>query len=798
MDAAQKVEFKAKLLHIYTEALKGTDPKSYLDLAKDLRRLIDNMVAGKRALLGLTFQVGESTQYDNARIPLAKFARELLAASISTSDALEVAMEFFSDPTLISNPLLEALKQSFGNSMHVGTTHTTDAVGAAAGAVVSRSEGSHSGARPDAPITIQWLNKMLTKLVTSAETESFSINQNGSEVTVTIKGPLPLHYAARSFLMSMAPDAKPLPVLVNPETTDSVFAIDAKKIEKAKADQQAVDFTRMWLDGQGFKVATGSKHCADELWVNVRPVEARDDRSCREECGVSLAVADKIATFTETRCIFPTTVQVEAGGRARDQLEFYYKEAKLTGADKQPKQFILDELGQKTNRSNISLGQAQSIWPYFQRLDMLATRFKVRCATLNDEAAVKTAQEGIRGNSLKAQEELLKGFKYKRSETSSSSSYLALEAAARPSSSVSSVASSLAGMFASRGASSSDTRGLSEIEYERAFESMVNQLLILGPEAYRLILKADCELATGVRSVERVLNSQSGGGARPLALTDGGDFRGAVAREVALVRRTPPATALVGYNPEFARRFAQAPGRPSIAEYYFVMGQEIAPDLFTSPVGDKEPRLSELKRLGSSDLRGRLEPELRDFYDKHSPYYFIKQLAGTLNSLLENPATSEEAIAEILLKFGVKEADLDQYKVRGMPLFNRYQIKFDALALALTACLTNGVVLNLRHMAENNHPWVFNPQSRNTATSASSMRTAIEWQLDRVFNVGWSAGTARELSFNSYTTSGQGTGGALHTAGAFGGSQLSSGSSYSGSQMQQSGSGASSSSYKSS
>ncbi len=800
MNTAEIETFKKHLGNIYSSALTGTATKSYDDLAKDLKAMIDNIAHGRRALLGLTFQIGEGTHYDNARIPLAKFARGL--AQGSASDALNVAKDFFSSPDLSDHELLTALRKSFGCSMSADSAHKTLVDADASGAVVRLREGACSEPGPvhDAPDTIKWLNKMLTKLVTSAENERFTIHEIGSNVTVTVKGPLPLHYAARSFLMNMAPSEKPLPVIVNPETTESVFVIDGQKIKKAKTQQQAIDFTKMWLESQGFIVSTGSKSCEMELWVNVRPFETRDDIACRGQCGISLAVAEKIATFTDTRCIFPTTVQVEARGSLRDQLEFYYREAQLIGADGQPKQFILNELGQKTDYSNISLGQAQHLWPYFQRLEMLAKRINVRCASLNNEAAVREAQEQIRSITLDAQEKMLSVYRYRNASSASLVSYLTYESVSRPSTAVSIASSSIVGMFASRGASSIASGRWNEVEYERAFETMVNKLLIPGPEAYKLILNAGSELATGVRSVENVLKTQSGGGARALALTDGSDFRSAVAREVDVVRRTPTSstTALVGYNPEFARRHSQLAGRPSIAEYFVHLAQKDASDLFTSPLSDAATarRCAELERLGRTDLYNRLD-ELRDFYAKHSPYYFIKQMAGTLVLLLENPATSEEAIAEILLRFGVKEADLAKYHVRDTQLFNRYQIKFDALALALTACLSNGVVLNLSHVAEWRHPWVFNPQQGDIAKTPDTFRVAMEWHLNKVFLVGWGVGSSSSSSYSTYTSSGSRADSALHTAGSFAGSHLSSASSYSGSQMYQSGSGSSTSCHKS-
>lgn len=603
---------------------------------------------------------------------------------------------------------------------------------------IATEHGAFTRTFNDHSSPVDWLQNVL-KLITRGD-GTVQIKQEGKIAFIQINANvLPIHYAAHAFLASLSSETPG--VLDNPEIKESIFKVDLAKARKARYDHQQLQSCGAWLEKQGFKVNTGYKECGNELFVNVKSVENRNDTAVRFQCGISLKVAEKLLTYNDYPAVFPATIQVEAEGKQRSQLEFYFKDAQLKGANGEEKTFILDEFGVKTKKCNISQQQALQLLPYIQRLDMLSRRQNLPLTALSDEDEVGKTQRNIRYQSLKLLKETnlrshvnTLAWRPNNESAMPAQSYLEVESLNTPT-----------------GLSRAGSRYFSETEFEQKFEKYVNETYILGPEAFKLLFKTPLSaLSSGVNNLQVALRANEN-----LSKTE---------KEACLTKlEKAPETALISYHQDFKPNTSSS--RHDLPEYFLALAQIIAPQLMKSDCIDNV-RVQELKKVAVKDLANRLD-EIRSFFEKHTSYYFVKQLAGVITNLMDTPQLPEEAIPTILAEFGVGESSLKFYKMKGMELFNRYHIKFDALLLAYDVCINRGILLDFKNEKNNRNQWVFNPHDDCFAHDIlTGVRRALEFQVYAVYKPeGWGV-TNGTQNYNTQSHSSQENGKTTYTAGS--------------------------------
>lgn len=596
---------------------------------------------------------------------------------------------------------------------------------------------------------IQFLRSMLDKMISLVSTDEEASAQchprrgQDQQVQVLLEGPLPLHYSAHSFLAPLAPEGTQPPILSDiRETTITTFTVDITKLKHAMEQQRSLNFCKKWLEQQGYTVRTGQKDCR-ELFIRETAVRGGNDRETQETRGITLEAARHLETLSGI-VVFLDTIQVTADNSTmRSQLELYYTETKLIGADGKPKQFILNAAGKKTSQSNISLRQAATLWLHFQRLAMLGQRCGVGIAALNNESIVVGLQQSIRARQLTALKTMSTSSRSQAFSHESERGYLAIEAKlAAPTALTSRTSGASATLFtAAAGAGLAGGPGLSELEFEKQLEEFINSTFVIGPAA--LLKSTASTFSAGVKAIQ-------------------GDERASSS----LIKATQSSTTA-----------ASTGGRRPIEDYFLLLAQEIdASSSRTASVYERllperaAPVLSaddvlELKTSAYGRLVSNLE-EIRIFFKEHSPYYFVKVLAQRLNLLMESRDLSEESIAHILTLFGVSPGELERYKLKDLGVFNRFHIQFDALSLALLAAQEHKILFNLRQMRIQMHPWIHDPQHHSYASNPDNFFTALEWKICLRFKLGWGV-TQRSVdrsltSHRDESTSGRST----HTAGS--------------------------------
>ena len=462
----------------------------------------------------------------------------------------------------------------------------------------------------------------------------------------------------------------------------------------------------------------------------------RNEDDARSELGISLAVADKlVGTYAQSTVSFLSNIQITAkGDEQRAQLKAYYTDAGIGGDDKKAKQFILDKFGRETYKSNISLNQAKKLWSYFQRLDMISRRMGVICSEMKDEALVTHIQQKIRAHSLSAVEQMLESFNFLLKVKAPS--YLAIEAAAQ-----SDVVSAPQRLYPTKPRAQLDP--LDENAYEKKLEHVINSKTILGPEAFRLLLDIENEFSSGLNTLESAVH--------------GAAIEGACAANSAVADAGSPGKQLIPYHQDYIAHYLSGPksiGKAPVAEYYLALASETSPDLFLNPPtgAEKSERREKLNKIAKTDIRDRTS-EIEALFAKHPPSYFVWTLSQRISALMENENVTDEIIGELLLQLGISAEQLNFYKIADMPNYNRFQIRFDALPLALTACLNRGVLLNMDKLSRNSHPWIFNPRNNTYVATASHAWIAQEWDLNRMFDLQWGEKT-EETVYQEYSTQG--------------------------------------------
>jgi hypothetical protein len=560
--------------------------------------------------------------------------------------------------------------------------------------------------------TLLWLDSVLEQLVAaSGKGGEVSVSlPEKNKVVVKVTGDLAVQYSARQFLSSFYSNPKDAPVITIPQPSQTtIYTFNEDILKAARREHHQLILLKELLATQGYEVEVpGKKDCRTQLFVDAKAVEECDEAKTIEQWGINLSVAEALKN-SPGNAVFPFTAHLTVKNEAqRAQFKEYFTQVGILNFDKTgAKQFILNDMGEESFECNISLPNAKVLWDYFLRLDTMAATQKIPAEKIHGEDQLARLQRQTRSEALRALNERIST---KEDKLSTSYSFFGQASAF-----------TIAGEYA-------------EDAYHDAFEKLVNQHCVRGPAAFHLMMNEPANfssLAVATNHLTAALGTIN------RAENDGQDvsFEQAYQEEIAIGQK--PCAAYAQYKEGFDKPFAN-----KLGEYLVGLGQQITPKLLPQSPLTAE-RIQILKGKSKEDLHYKIA-DIENFFNVHSPYFFVKTVADKIEALLDSPDVTEEAIEQILTEYGV--TDLEQYKIKGMAVFNTYHIKFSLLEIAFNACLQNGILFPFDALKSNpeGHAWVTNLNTRRTISQNSEWINAVEWNLNGVYPIGWVPGN-REI-----------------------------------------------------
>jgi hypothetical protein len=555
--------------------------------------------------------------------------------------------------------------------------------------------------------SLLWLELVLDQLVV-ASGQGGEVNitlSEKNEVVVNITGDLAVQYSARQFLASFYPNPKDAPVITRPDPSQTItYTFNQNIVKAARREHHQLVLLKELLATQGYTIEIpGKKDCQTQLFVDAKAIDERDENKTIEQWGITLDVADALKNHPGN-VVFPFTAHLTVKKEAqREQFKQYFTQVGILNFDKTaPKQFILNDMGEESLECNISLPNAKALWDYFLRLDTMAATQELAAESIRGEDQLAKLQQQTRSKALRSINEIVNpkgGSPYSADFFEQTPTF------------------GIAGEY-------------SEDAYQETFEKLVNQSCVRGPAAFHLMMDKPSNysslavttgrLAAAIETANRTENDEKSV-----------SFAEAYQQEV--TSGNMPCVAYAEFKDGFDKPFAN-----TLSEYLVGLGQQITPKLLpnTPLTGD---RIQTLKDKSKGDLSQKLQA-IETFFNVHSPYFFVKTIADKIETLLDSPNVTEEAIEKILTEYGV--TDLEQYKIKGMSVFNIYHIKFSLLEIAFNACIKNGILFSLDAIKSNpeGRAWVTNPSTGCTIHQNRDWVNATEWNLNKVYPIGWVSG----------------------------------------------------------
>lgn len=558
-----------------------------------------------------------------------------------------------------------------------------------------------SGSSDDAFVSkaqvIQWLNGLLTQGIQEDPSVSGTYEITPIEIDdvehlqVILRGAVPFKYSMFITLRNtgLILQESPTHILEGHRHVlkDVVLYIDAKKLKEVFEQYQVLPSIRNFLKKCGFQVIIGGKMCA-QVFSQDQDFLTQNDSGLKERLDVDYAFA-AVVDQCSGKMVLPLQLKVVT----RDdhlmlQLESYYNHpsVQLVGANKKQKTFITETRAPGLeHESNLSLSNMLKLSDFFERLEFFSRYFQRPVATLTEES-MKQASEVILARMLKFFDQVI-------TEWDRPADFLEPAELA-----ISTLSSTLNSFLCSLMQEREEPRrspypqlrflgmpmGIQVTDFERALQKL-NETLIPSP----LMFLPDNPLFRDFAAIYESISSASSDASQALISFDN------------TISDLPLLDCRVGPSPILLETYARA-----LAQSYM------------------ECRVVQISLEGRAWLdktvsrhtygNAASQPYL-DFFTKNNPYYLLDTMVSNLKTLLSDTACKEHHVAKILELLNVRGADQNLFrKTDGENQeFNRFQIKFFLLPLALQTLLDHHLLLPFAKLQAMQHGWILNGRQGN-------------------------------------------------------------------------------------
>ena len=490
------------------------------------------------------------------------------------------------------------------------------------------------------------------------------------------------------------------------------FTIILDGLKQKLQERSSLKFVQDYLLLQGFEVEEGGKP-SPRVFPESEEFKRQDAVAFKQRFGVSLSLANQLHEESAFMVSMPFAIAASTSYIAlKDDLNFCFKELGLIASNGQPKECI--DLRNGGFLANIGSSQAIGLERHFQQRAMLLAKA--------DAAMVRAVKEA--GGPMRA------------IDKSRASLMLQLEGALprvqdAPMQLMATCLGNPACLVNGHAA-------LSQEEFVRKLEKVINDNLMIGPSSLDLFLSPEL--------------LSMGSGAAAASIPGSPQALARLLSSLALEEGAGPmqeGAGLIPHKADYLRQYPMLNANNNIAFQLRAL----------DPRRVEDERQSIVKASGA--VSGRLE-QLRQFRMQHSPFYLVQQISDKLRYLLQG--AKEDKIAEILITLGLSEDQMSVYRIVGPNLsrFNVYHIEFMMPVLVLHFCMQNAMVLRPQcALPAGLQEYLYDPHNKTTGSNNESAWRALEWSYNAAFKCAWGAGESRTFSYN--TSFGRFFGGSTNT-----------------------------------
>ena len=557
---------------------------------------------------------------------------------------------------------------------------------------------------------LNFLKKYIADVLTVCKAGSdvaVIIQQNLSGFQVQLKNPNS-YRLPYSFLHALKRFSNgPFPLLNSISSVNLEIDLDLVTKAMTNGEYDNVRFLYQWLVSQGFNVDSGRRGCAQYYGLDWGILNRPNDLAKRDHVDKSFALQLHAESKEAGYVSFgPLALRiVTRDDKLMRTLEEYYAYAQLKNVSGTKDKTFIPETRQSgmLHESNISAYQAGQILPCIERA-LTATSDSGELAVALNESSINAEIMKYRAQMFKEVSQALEFKDNKQNESDS----------------------------------------LTEVQFHKQLETLVNNKLVFGPEAIRMLLRDSFpQESKAIAGPDEKIHPYSAKLLTMQQTTSESKSERSNNNSRSLVRSLQSSSN--SYQPlvPWARK--------EDTKHVLAILLATAPQATLNSLTAAEKSMINSTEVGNDDLW-----KIRNFFKENSPWAFVKTIIERFEEQINKAAgeNQQEKMVNILKVIGVEPNDRDKYKIQTMGgRLNGFQITLDLPVLLIVRFVKENLLFNANQIDSSHHcyQWMYDCGNKRYAKEPQSWMVGMEFRVNERFNCCW--GTTKQPYNLSYQQS---------------------------------------------